>query len=172
MKLATALAAAALTLAGASPAAGEQVCDGDPANPLCPVMSYPDAAHVYLSFMCPANKAASAVGRAVRKYDKRDDYGDRPHAKTRKAARRAAREFAELSDQFAGGYTWAGFWPADVTDTMEAIAQESFTLAGVYADIAAKGSRWTESNTDLSITLSLYDDARYRLGLGPRGTGC
>lgn len=170
-KIAAGLAAGALGVALlASPALAEDGCNGDASNPLCPTMDDKTAGDVYLEYMCPVNRASAAYNRAIDRYDSRDSYGDKPSAKTRKAARKAARASEKLAEAFDGGYTYAGFWPDSVAADMQSIATMAFDNAGAFYAIAAKGYRWDDpSFSDYSSESSAV---RLALGLPPRGRGC
>lgn len=173
MRIGVAVAGIALAMGAltASPALAADVCDGEASNPLCPVMDYPTAGGVFMEYMCPVNRAANKFNKAIRKYDRHDTYGDRPSKKTRAAARKLSAEMATLSNEFADGYTYRGFWPAEVADDAEAIAQEAFANSGALAELGKPGSRWSEY-TDTEMDTDLYDNIRYTLGLPPRGQGC
>lgn len=167
-----ALALGAVMLTGSPAAAAPDGCNGDPANPLCPVMDPTTAGTLYLEYMCPANRAGNRFDAQL---NKRSEgwYGKRPKAKTRAAAKRLGKALTELSEGIGDGYTYAGFWPENVADDIETIAQVAFGNAGIAYRVARKSYRWDD--LDWSEYGSAADNVRYALGLPPRNAdddGC
>lgn len=148
-------------LAPAAPATAEEV-------PPAPTMTVEQAAARYMTYVCPANAAKNKMFRAMDRYDARDEYGDRPHKKTRLAAKKVATKTKAAAQAFVDP---AFPWPVEIAEDVQSIAVHDYEQAALAKRISRKGYRWGDlgevSDVDTEVaTVRLF------LGLPPAGEGC
>lgn len=132
-----------------------------------PTMPTEQAAARYLSAICPVYKAGVKYNRLVDRYDAKDDYGDRPHNRTRAAAKTyAARATAAARILHDPAYPW----PESVAYDVESIAVAYYQNAAIAQRISKKKYRWRDNTwADASEPNA---SVRLNLGLPPSPDGC
>jgi hypothetical protein len=132
-----------------------------------PTMTTEQAGARYMSYVCPANAAGARYNRAVDRYDAHDHYGNRPHKKTRAAAKKYATKARSAARAFVDP---AFPWPVDIADDVQGIAVAYYEHAANAKAISKKRYRWDDlywADTQTEVaTVRLF------LGLPPAPDGC
>ena len=146
-------------LAPAAPVTAEEVG--------APTMTAEQSAARYMAYVCPANAAGDRYNRAVNRYDAHDEVGNRPHKKTRAAAKR----FASKAKAAAQAFVNPAFpWPVEVADDVQSIAVDYYQMASTAKAISKTRYRWgAEQWPDSQSEVA---SVRLFLGLPPAPDGC
>lgn len=129
------------------------------------VMSLDEQRATFTRYVCPAERALRVYDETRARYDAHDVEGDRPNAKTRKAARRASYLVLEAAMQL-GESSDIGDWGADVVFPLTIVAETWSDATDTLAEIAEHSHRWDFESDEVADVSDELHEARATLGLG------